>query len=173
VNSSIPGAAGDIKIGCTGDFDPTPAGSRSDMNLDRTFGAKVPESLGPFDHGDRTAIVEVFIDADADNVRRRVEPVQVDVAESQTFALVFLHQGKGRAGNRFVDAKATGQAAGKNGFAGTQVTVQGNHVAATESGRQALAEPLGLGDSRCRGTDRDRAAAIVEEFDFRRRMSRV
>jgi hypothetical protein len=144
VNSSVPGAGGDIKIGGTGDFDPTRPGSRSDMNLDRIFGAKVPEPFGPLDHSDSAGIAQVFIDTDTDNVLRRIEPVQIDVAESQTFALVFLYQGECRAGHRFVDTKATGQAAGKNGFAGTQVTVQGNHVAAAKSGRQALAEPLSL-----------------------------
>ena len=105
--------------------------------MDGSLRQGIGDPLAPF-HGQHTGAVQVVEEAGGIQVIHPGDAVKIEVAERHR-AAVFLHQGKGGAGDPIAAAQAPGQAHRKGGFSGAHGAGIGQHIA----GAQQLCQPLG------------------------------
>ncbi len=129
---------GDFAGGFAGDFQ---------GDVDAIFGEDVCYARRPFDY-DNAVLVEKLGEADVDEVFAAVDAVGVEVKDGKARGLINVEKDEGGAGDSAgIAAEGTDQAADELGFAGAELTFEGDDVAGGEGGGEAGGDGFGVGDA--------------------------
>ena len=120
---------------------------RFEGDLDAVLGQEVFDPPGPFDDDD-AALVEEFRKTDRLEILRATDAVGVEVVNREAAAGVDVEEDeRGAAHAAGGAAEAFDEAADELGFAGSQVSVQGDALATVEGLRQRGRNGFGFGDT--------------------------